>query len=157
MELHGISLKKPLKSSPFSIMFKYRKEKAGYWGYNHMVVQLEDCADCLRILFPGIVNGMYKYLFNFEFDHSSGHSKNRINGLSCAKSHVNLEYGKKQSKMRATLIQSKEGFLGDVKEPGMLKVSNIQMMVFQSNNNPPCAPLMHPKKTCMLRDEKTKG
>jgi hypothetical protein len=141
MELHGISLKKPLKSSPFSIMFEYRKDKAGFWGYNHMVVQLEDCADCLHILFPGIVNRRYKYLFNFELDHSSGHSKNRIDGFSCTKSHTNLEYGKKQSKMCATLIQSKEGFLGDVEEPGMLKVGNVQMMVFQSNDNPPmCSP-----------------
>ena len=39
-----------------------------------MVLQLEDCIDCMKTLHP-------EYQCVFLFDHSSGHAKNRKNGL----------------------------------------------------------------------------
>jgi hypothetical protein len=57
IELSGTSLKKPLTSSPFVMHFELGKAKSGYWGYNHMQSQLEDCVDVLRVLFKGSGDG----------------------------------------------------------------------------------------------------
>ena len=50
VEVRGHSTKNALTSSPFVIKFEYGKEGEGYWDYNHMVLQLEDCADVVQIL-----------------------------------------------------------------------------------------------------------
>jgi hypothetical protein len=60
--------KKPLNCSPFVRTFEYGVDSDGYWSYNHMVLQLEDCVDLLKHLYPD-----YDYLF--LFDHFSGHDK----------------------------------------------------------------------------------
>ena len=73
--VHGNSNKQKLTSSPFVIEFDYGKDGEGYWDYNHMVMQLEDCADAVRVLHLA-----YEYIF--LFDHSCGHNKQRPDGLS---------------------------------------------------------------------------
>jgi len=40
-----------------------------------MVLQIEDCVDCLTILYP-------EYSYGFELDHSSGHNMEIPDGLS---------------------------------------------------------------------------
>jgi len=60
--------KKTLNCSPFVRTFEYGVDSDGYWSYNHMVLQLEDCVDLLKHLYPD-----YDYLF--LFDHFSGHDK----------------------------------------------------------------------------------
>jgi hypothetical protein len=62
----GTALKKDLKHSPFVVEFEYGANNEGYWSYEHMVLQLEDCVDCLQVLAP-----QFDYLF--LFDHSCGH------------------------------------------------------------------------------------
>ena len=64
----GTSEKKDLPSSPFVFEFEYGASNEGYWCYEHMVLQLEDCVDCLKVLFP-----QFQYLF--LFDHSCGHDR----------------------------------------------------------------------------------
>ena len=61
--LLGYALKKPLKESPFICYLNYWQCKDGYWTYNHMSLQIEDCGDCFTYLYP---NNAYK----FELDHS---------------------------------------------------------------------------------------
>jgi hypothetical protein len=39
--------KKTLTKSPFVFEFEYGANGKGYWVYEHMVLQLEDCIDCL--------------------------------------------------------------------------------------------------------------
>ena len=68
-----------------------------------MVVQFEDVLDCLKIMYPG-------WEFVFLFDHSSGHAKQRPDGLNAAK--MNKSFGGKLPEMRQTLIAKEEGFLG---------------------------------------------
>jgi hypothetical protein len=70
----GTALKKDLKHSPFVVEFEYGANNEGYWSYEHMVLQLEDCVDCLQVLAP-----QFDYLF--LFDHSCGHDKQREDGL----------------------------------------------------------------------------
>jgi hypothetical protein len=63
----------------------------GYWGYSHMVTQLEDSVDWVKVMYP-------QFNFVFLFDHSSGHSKKRISGLDA--SSMNKEFGGAQPIMR---------------------------------------------------------
>ncbi len=81
-ELTGTASKAPLTESPFLVLFDYGKAKSGYWGYKHIICQLEDCVDVLRVLFPGDNGDKFAYDFVFEFDWSAGHSRNRPDGLT---------------------------------------------------------------------------
>ena len=69
LAIHGQALEKDLKQSPFVIYFELSLNNEGYWTYNHMAIQFEDCIDCLKVLFP-------PFDFAFIFDHSQGHAKN---------------------------------------------------------------------------------
>ena len=60
----------------------YGANNGGYWTGNHMIVQLEDCIDCLEVVY-GDNHG-----FVFMFDHISGHVKQRNNGLDEDKNNV---------------------------------------------------------------------
>ena len=74
MEVYSNSIKQPLTKSPFVFYFEYGNNLEGYWNYDRMVLQLEDCVDCLMTLFP-------HFDFIFTFDHISGHAKKRVGGL----------------------------------------------------------------------------
>ena len=76
--------KEELKESPFIKYFEFGMDNEGYWGCSHMVTQLEDCVDCVKVMYP-------QFDFIFLFDHSSGHSKKRIGGLDA--SSMNKEFG----------------------------------------------------------------
>jgi hypothetical protein len=58
--------------------FEYGADSDGYWNYNHMVLQLEDCVNVIMHLYPE-----YEYLF--LFDHSSCHDKQTEDGLNIKK------------------------------------------------------------------------
>ena len=75
MEVNGNTKKMPLTESPFVHKFEFGGGK-GYWTGNHMILQVEDCIDCLCVLFTD------QYDFAFLFDHSSGHAKKHVGGLS---------------------------------------------------------------------------
>jgi hypothetical protein len=141
-ELTGSSEKQPLVSSPFVVFFELGKAKSGYWAYNHMVTQLEDCVYCLRILFKGNGDETFMYDFVFEFDHSSGHSKQRTDGLSVVQGHVNVGVGGKQALMRDSIMTA--GDLGDAPDR-TLDVGDVATHVFAVSDNPPfCQPTMPP-------------
>jgi hypothetical protein len=48
----GSEYKQPLMQSPFVLEFEYGASAEGYWTYDSMVLQLEDCADILKTLYP---------------------------------------------------------------------------------------------------------
>jgi hypothetical protein len=62
----GTGEKKDLLSRPFVVEFEYGANYEGYWCYEHLVLQLEDCVDCLKV-----ISSQFKFLF--MFDHSCGH------------------------------------------------------------------------------------
>ena len=82
--LFGNATKKPLKDSPFVQYLEYGSGKDGYWTYRHMVIQIENCIDCLSHLYP-------QFDYEFELDHSSGHNSERPDGLSTTA--INLGWG----------------------------------------------------------------
>ncbi len=118
--------KKPLTCSPFVRTFEYGADSDGYWNYNHMVLQLEDCADVLNHLYP-----QYDYLF--LFDHSSGHDKQREDGLNVKK--MTKSFGGSQRKMRNTLIKKEKGYLGPYRRK--LNPGDTQSMVFLETDDGP--------------------
>ena len=83
-----------------------------------MVLQLEDCIDCMKILHPD-------YQCVFLFDHSSGHFRKRKNGLDT--SSMRKYYAGKEPSMRTTIIT--EELLGpfcDSINKHMVKVNEEQ-------------------------------
>jgi hypothetical protein len=50
MDKRGTSAKQPLDSSPFVVQFEYGINSEGYWTYDHMVLQFEDCVDVVKVL-----------------------------------------------------------------------------------------------------------
>ena len=90
----------------------------GFWTYQHTVVQLEDCIDCVRVLLP-------EFDHVFLFDSSSGHRKKREGGLDAT--HMNNGYGGAVPTMRDTIMV--EGCLGP-KSPRMLQLGETQRMSF---------------------------
>ena len=86
----GNSKKAPLTSSPVVLEFEYGANAEGYWVYEHMVLQLEDCVDCLKVLYP-------EYDFIFMLDHSCGHDRQREDGLNVE--NMNKSYGGNKPKL----------------------------------------------------------
>jgi hypothetical protein len=119
----GTALKKDLKHSPFVVEFEYGANNEGYWSYEHMVLQLEDCVDCLQVLAP-----QFDYLF--LFDHSCGHDKQREDGLNVE--NMTKSFGGKQAHLHDTLIKECDGYLGPF--PKILRPGDVQSMVFKESD-----------------------
>ncbi len=61
-----------------------------------MVLQLEDCTDTFKVLYPS-------FDIVYELDHSSGHDKEKADGLTRTPSTMlNWEHGGKQRSMRSS-------------------------------------------------------
>ena len=60
--------KEDLHESPFVREFEYGASYEGYWYYEHIVLQLEDCCNVFHVLYT-------PFDFLFLFDHSCGHGK----------------------------------------------------------------------------------
>ena len=102
--VNGNTKKAELTESPFLVTFEYGGDR-GYWTGNHMILQVEDCIDCLRVL----NNDRYRYAF--LFDHSSGHAKKCIGGLDVGA--MNKGFGGEH--MTGTLIKKKKDTLAGSK------------------------------------------
>jgi hypothetical protein len=126
-EKRGTAAKQPLKSSPFVVQFEYGINAEGYWTYDHMVLQFEDCVDVVNVLYPG-----YDYIF--LFDHSCGHDRKRPDGL-CANS-IQKGFGGKQPMMRDTKIEN-DSYLGRFRNGLTLPVGSMQSMVYSSDDAGP--------------------
>jgi hypothetical protein len=122
----GNAAKQPLTSTPFVIEFEYGANNDGYWAYEHMVLQLEDCIDVLHCLYP-------QYDLLFMFDHSCGHDRQREDGLNVE--NMSRNYWGKQSKLRTSLIKQEKGYLGHF--PCTLNPGDVQSMVFLPGDEGP--------------------
>jgi hypothetical protein len=122
----GTVEKKELKNSPFIIEFEYGANNEGYWSYDHMVLQLEDCVDCLNVLAPD-------FDILFLFDHSCGHDRQREDGLNVE--NMSKSFGGKQAYLRNSLIKEVDGYLGPY--PRILNPGDVQSMVFTTTDSGP--------------------
>ena len=128
IEILGSPDKKPLTTdkSPFLHFFEYGENREGYWNYSNMIIQFEDAVDVLQVMYP-------TFDFVFLFDHSSGHAKQRPDGLNHHR--MNRTFGGKANRMRDTIIESEEGYLG--KFPRILEPGNTQSLVFTESDPGP--------------------
>ena len=83
--------KRDLTEDPSVQLFEYGKNKQGYWTYDHTVTQMEDVRDCVVVMYP-------EWEISFIFDHSSGHTKGRQNGLNV--NNMNVNWGGNQNNLR---------------------------------------------------------
>lgn len=147
---NGSAQKKPLTldTNPFVLEFEYGATAEGYWTYDRMVLQLEDCADVLKALHP-------EFDFVFLFDHSCGHDRGRVDGLNV--SEMNSGYGGTQRFMHPTKIEAEKGYLGPYDR--VLNVGDMQQMVFQEGDDGPfwmSSEERETKKHSVLGEPKTK-
>ena len=77
--------KQPLTTSPFLRKFDYGLNQDGYWSYDTMVLQFEDCIDTIQAIYGD------RYDTAWYFDHSTGHDKLRPDGLNMNK--MNQSFG----------------------------------------------------------------
>ena len=124
----GNANKVDLVESPFSRKIEYGNSKDGYWSYEDMVLQLEDCVDVLRAL------NSDKFDYCFLFDHSNGHDRQRPDGLNVNK--ISKYYGGKQPLMRDSEILT-EDFLGPFEHDKKLKVGDVQKMSWIGEDDGP--------------------
>ena len=122
----GTSQKQPLTSSPFYIEFEYGAQKEGYWTYDHFVLQCEDVADCLDVIYP-------EFEFRFCVDHSCGHDRQQSDGLNARK--MNKLFGGKQPHLHDTTIIEDDGFFGPYRR--QLMFGDEQHFTFQKNDEGP--------------------
>jgi hypothetical protein len=122
----GNSLNGDLKESPFVIVFEYEASNEGYWCYEQMILQLEDCLDVLKTLYS-------HYDLLILFDHSCGHNKQQPNGLNAQ--NMSTNYGGQQSILRQKVIKQVDGYLEPYRHT--LNVGSIQNFVFQDDDDDP--------------------
>ena len=124
----GSATKNDLTSTPFVRSLDYGANTDGYWSYDHMIIQLEDCIDVLQYLHP-------EFDFMFIFDHSNGHDRLQSDGLSTSK--INVKYGGKQPHMRCSELSSIH-FGPFHNSEYLLQPGMKQSMVFSPNDAGPC-------------------
>ena len=71
--------------------FEYGAKKYGYWSYEHLIIQLEDCIDVMK--------GVYgnNFIILFMVDNSFGNNWQRKDGLNVDA--VNVGHGGRQQMM----------------------------------------------------------
>ena len=124
--LRGTDDKKDLKSSPFVRTLDYGVNAEGYWGYDNIAEQFEDCVDALKTLYGD------EFDFDFMFDQSSGHCKKQDGGLNVVG--MNKEFGGRQKKLRDTYIADEQGYLGTEHEPRLLNKGDWQHFTFDTRD-----------------------
>jgi hypothetical protein len=124
----GDTGKKALTNSPFAYYFEYGANGKGYWVYEHMVLQLEDCTDAHTVSY-------LEYDFLFLLDHSRGNDRQREDDLNIEQ--MNKAFGGNQPKMRETKIKEAKGCLGPYHTPDTLQSRDIQSMGFQPTDSGP--------------------
>jgi hypothetical protein len=125
---NGTSRKPVLTSTPFTRFLEYGANNEGYWTYDSMVLQLEDCVDVLQTLYP-----QFDYIF--LFDHSNGHDRMQPDGLHMQK--VRKTFGGKQPIMRKTVLTDATCFGPYHNSSYELQLGHTQSMTFSESDKGP--------------------
>ena len=128
MEVLGRVKKEALKESPFIKTINPGKNDDGYWDYQHMVLQMEDCWDVVSVLLP-------EFDHIFMFDASTGHRKKRDDGLDIAV--MSKGFGGSQPKMHDTTILDDYHPYDHKDGSPVLEKGDTQAMVFQPTDAGP--------------------
>ena len=116
-------------ASPGMVFFEYGKNRHGFWDGAKFVVQVEQLLKVLEFLYPNMQVVL-------EIDHSSGHLKEKVDGLMV--NDMGMRWGGKKASKRDTEIT--EGCLGtNVPTVHGIKLApNMpQSMFFLEGDDPP--------------------
>jgi hypothetical protein len=113
-----------------------------------MVLQLEDCTNVFKALYP-------QFDIVYELDHSSGHDKEKADGLTTTPSMLGWEHGGKQRSMRASELGVNN--TGTVQHGQCINLGEIQHMNFQIDDLPPVLKPLCPKFFNSNRQNNNKG
>jgi hypothetical protein len=86
--------------SPGVLIFQVGKNRDGYFDSDRFLVQVEDFVDCFEHKFPG-------HVLLLEVDWSSGHGKNKPDGLNVNNMNVNVG-GKNAAVMHDTVVAASD-------------------------------------------------
>ena len=129
---NGTATKPLLTESPFVRFLEYGANSGGYWNYEHMVLQFNDCMDVITALYED-------YEPVFLFDHSCGHDRMKPDGLSIKK--IRKNYGGMQPIMRDTQLteqfQNTGPFLNLPDRDDQLNLGDTQRMYFKEEDRGP--------------------
>ena len=125
----GTDKKPKLLVSPMVRYFEFGGT-TGYWTGDHLICQFEDVVDFIKVSLP-----CHKYEFVFEFDRSTGHAKQRPNGLHI--SNFNWRIGGKKPIVRESKIREEVGFLGPHRHAHCLSVGDTCLHYFLETDEPP--------------------
>jgi hypothetical protein len=101
-----------------------------------MVLQLEDCTNLFKSLHP-------VFDIVYELDHSSGHDKEKVDGLTTTPSMLGWEHGGKEQSMRGSELGANN--TGTVRHGRCINLGEIQHMNFQVSDLPPVLKPFCPK------------
>jgi hypothetical protein len=101
-----------------------------------MVLQLEDCTAVFKVLYR-------QFDIVYELDHSSGHDKEEVDGLTTTPSMLGWEHGGKQRSMRGLELGANN--TGTVGHGRCINLGEIQHMSFQIDDLPPVLKPLCPK------------
>ena len=106
---------------------EYGNSKDGYWSYEDIVLQLEDCVDVLKSI------NSDKFDYCFLFDHSNGYDRIRPDGLNINK--ISKYYGtcSKQASMRDTTIFY-DNYLEPINHEKKLKIGYVQKILWEGGD-----------------------
>jgi hypothetical protein len=131
--LLGSPLKKNLEESPLIRMLECGAGKDGCWSHNHMVLQIEDCFDCFKMLDP-------ECDMVWELDHSSGHGAELPAGLTTKQTGtidggLGWNHGGKKRHMRDSKLTAND--VGTVHHARFKGTDVTQSMDFKEDDLPP--------------------
>lgn len=118
---------------PFLKFIEPGANSGGFWTGAHMHLQLEDLADCCKVMWPGLKPMLFT-------DWSQGHARKRPDGLDVMR--MNKGYGGAQVQSRESIL-TKDCFGSFDQNVGMLPVpgpggSITQSFTFHENDAGPC-------------------
>jgi hypothetical protein len=127
---NGTKEKPKLTLSPFIHYLDYGNNNDGYWTYESMVLQLEDCVDsCLQELY-------LEFELTFLFNHSNEHDKMKPDGLHFRR--VSKTFGGKQThQMWNSVLTDKDCFGPFHNSTYKLQLGDDQSMIFSSMDTGP--------------------
>mmetsp|Transcript_24742 Transcript_24742/g.40115 ORF Transcript_24742/g.40115 Transcript_24742/m.40115 type:complete len:503 (+) Transcript_24742:505-2013(+) len=158
IKVNGSATKKDLTKDSvinrlFIFVFDYGNNAEGYWTYDRMIIQLEDCLDALDALYssrpedvdvqqqrhmtrvPNTTTVLFRhYDYAFGFDHSQGHDRKRPDALDSN----DLRKGPSSTArhMRPSKIVSEDQLCNWYPDhPLKLKVGDTQKMQFEETDN----------------------
>ena len=141
--------KNNIVTDPFVRTFEYGHgaTKEGYWTYDHMVCQAEDCIDVLTCVFQT------QFDYCILLDHSQGHDRKKPNGLNIDSMTKSFSSANEHMRDCDPFLQQNMGPFQYPNGPPQLKVNDQQILWWDPKyySSEDCGPFHFSKQERLLR------